>query len=216
MATGPVEVEASCAICGAPPFPECPHEGQRLELALNQAMERWEGYQRIRDWILNHARNQIITTFHALRSMRMEAHRNYLQTLPYYTLYHRYNGRPPLQPAQLQLIHSQIEQANTILQQGVDQDWRTSCLRYPEVLDYYFGLVEFGLPSDKAPAIREPRFGAPAKEGARKAVKERRESVDMGVKEQGRKARRRSRSRGGGGRTPPLPTVPMPGHYRRS
>ena len=89
-------------------------------------------------------------------------------------------------------------------------------MRYPEVLDYYFGLVEFGFPSDKAPAIRDPRFGSGAKEGARvKAVKERRESVDMSVKESGRKGRRRSRSRGGVGRTPPLPSVPMPGHYRR-
>lgn len=41
-------IEANCAICGAPPNPECPHEGQRLELALEQAMQRWEGLQRIR------------------------------------------------------------------------------------------------------------------------------------------------------------------------
>lgn len=73
--------------------------------------------------------------------MRMEAHRNYLQSLPYYTLYHQYNGRPPLNPQQLANIHSQIARANVILQQGVDQDWRTSCLRYPEILDYYLGLV---------------------------------------------------------------------------
>lgn len=41
-------IDASCAICGAPPYPECPHEGQRLELALDQAMQRWDGMQRIR------------------------------------------------------------------------------------------------------------------------------------------------------------------------
>jgi hypothetical protein len=43
-------IEASCAICGAPPFPECPHEGDRLKLAFAQAMERWAGMQTIR-WV---------------------------------------------------------------------------------------------------------------------------------------------------------------------
>lgn len=39
------DVQASCAICGAPAYPqECPHEGQRLELALNQAYERWTAH----------------------------------------------------------------------------------------------------------------------------------------------------------------------------
>lgn len=40
--------EANCAICGAPPFPECLHEGERLELALTQALERWPGFNAIR------------------------------------------------------------------------------------------------------------------------------------------------------------------------
>lgn len=40
--------EANCAICGAPPFPECPHEGERLELALNQAWDRWIWTETIR------------------------------------------------------------------------------------------------------------------------------------------------------------------------
>jgi hypothetical protein len=48
LATEPADVEANCAICGAPPYPECPHEGQRLELAMNQAQQRWAGTQAIR------------------------------------------------------------------------------------------------------------------------------------------------------------------------
>lgn len=226
------DIEASCAICGAPPFPaECPHEGERLELALTQAMERWVGFHTIRwvvcvkwlalvplltcadysKWVLDHARNQIINTFNALRTMRMEAHDNYLRSLPYYTLYHRYNGQPPLQPAQLQLIHSQIQHANIILQQGVDQDWRTSCLRYPEVLDYYFNLILFELPSERDSTITDPRFGTPKENGARK-IKEKRGSVDtrdLQVKEHRKRERRRSR---GGGTPPPAPMAPG---YRR-
>ncbi|KAF7197828.1 hypothetical protein HII31_00917 [Pseudocercospora fuligena] len=203
-------VEANCAICGAPPFPECPHEGERLELALSQAMERWAGLNAIREWVLNHARNQIISTFNQLRAMRMETHRNYLESLPYYTLYRRFNGQPPLQPAQVQLIHSQIHQANNALQQGVDQDWRTSCMRYPEVLDYYFGLIGFEFPSERDTRIVDPRFGAPKEFGTRK-IRERRDSVDFRDPPRERRRERR-RSRGGGGTPPP---APLPPSFRR-
>lgn len=49
MASMSGEVEANCAICGAPPsYPECPHEGERLELALDQAMNRWVELKNIR------------------------------------------------------------------------------------------------------------------------------------------------------------------------
>lgn len=41
-------IEASCAICGAPPYPECPHEGERLQLAFDQALARWTGMQLLR------------------------------------------------------------------------------------------------------------------------------------------------------------------------
>lgn len=160
-----------------------------------------------REWVLDHARNQIMATFHQLRAIRVEAHHNYLRTLPYYTLYHKYNGSPPLQPAQLQLIHSQIQYANQSLQQGVDQDWRTSCLRYPEVLDYYFRLVDVRFPSDRDASTRDPRFGGPPRPEAPRKIRDRRGSGDMRdlqVKEHRKRERRRSR----GGGTPPA--APMP------
>lgn len=114
-----------------------------------------------------------------------------------------------MQPVQLHHIHAQIEQAKVRLQQGIDQDWRTSCMQYPDVLDYYFALVDISFPSERDPAILDPRFGA-AKEsgGARRAVKERRNSIDMSAKSHRKTDRRRSR-----GRTPPA--APMPPHHRR-
>lgn len=154
---------------------------------------------------LDHARNAVMATFHQLRSMRVQAHHDYLQTLPYYTLYHRYNGHPPLQPAQLQLVHSQIQRANQMLQQGVDQDWRTSCLQYPTVLDYYIALAEVALPDEGHPALQDPRFGPAAPKGpVPRKVKDRRDSVDVAIREPRRRDRRKSR-----GRTPP-PRAPMP------
>lgn len=193
--------EANCAICGAPPFPECPHEGERLELALNQAWDRWIWTETIRKWVLDHARNQIITTFNEMRAMRIEAHRNYLQTLPFYTLYHRYNGAPPLGAPQLQLIHSQISSANHTLQQGVDQDWRTSCMQYPQVLDYYFNLVSVRLPREDDTVITEPVFGVPKDPPRRVKEKERRGAAAAAAEsaEYSRETR-----------TPPPPPPPPP------
>jgi len=94
-----------------------------------------------------------------------------------------------------------------MFKQGVDEDWRRSCLRYPEVLDYYYNLVEFAVPPERDPAIVDPRFGAPAKERPR--MKAKRNSADASsMKEHRKKDRRRSR-----GRTPPPPRAPMPGAF---
>lgn len=95
-----------------------------------------------------------------------------------------------------------------LFKQGVDEDWRRSCLRYPEVLDYYFDLVQFQVPSDRDPAIIDPRFGATANERPR--IREKRPSGDSTTtKEHRKKDRRRSR-----GRTPPaIPHAPMPGAF---
>lgn len=76
-------------------------------------------------------------------------------------------------------------------------------MQYPTVLDYYFNLAEIMLPDERHPAIQDPRFGPPPKSGVPRKVKERRDSVDMAVKEHRKKDRRRSR-----GRTPP--PAPMP------
>ncbi|KAK3707126.1 hypothetical protein LTR37_012295 [Vermiconidia calcicola] len=175
-------------------------------MALDQAVARWAGMQQIRDWVLNHARDQVLNTFQQLRAARYEAHLAYLQTLPCYTLFQRYSNNPPIPQPQLQNLYHQISQAQAVFQAGIDEDWRRSCLRYPDVLDYYFSLVDFTLPDSRDLAVREPRFGAPLKE-ARK-IKARRDSVDLGSG-QGKKGKRRS-SRG---RTPPA--APMPGSYRR-
>lgn len=77
-------------------------------------------------------------------------------------------------------------------------------MQYPTVLDYYFNLAEISLPDERHPAIQDPRFGPAPKASAPRKVKERRESMDMAVKEHRKKERRRSR-----GRTPP-PPAPMP------
>ena len=41
-------------------------------------------------------------------------------------------------------------------------------MRYPEVLDYYFGLIDFSFPSERDSRIADPRFGVPKEAGTRK------------------------------------------------
>ena len=162
-----------------------------------------------RDWVLNHAREQVLLTFNQLKTARYEAHLAYLQTLPCYALYQKFHGNPPLQAQQFYTLQTQINHAQGIYKAGVDEDWRRSCLRYPEVLDYYFSLVEVSLPDDKDSVMREPRFGAALKETRR--IKARRGSRGSGDFSNGhRKNGRRRTSRG---RTPPQ--APMASAFRR-
>lgn len=55
-------------------------------------------------------------------------------------------------------LQRQIAEAHAELKRGIDADWRASVLRYPEVLDYFYGLVELRLPSSRSPRVAEPPF----------------------------------------------------------
>lgn len=57
-------------------------------------------------------------------------------------------------------LQTQIAEAHAELKRGIDADWRASVLRYPEVLDYFYGLIELRLPSDRSPSVVEPPFAA--------------------------------------------------------
>ena len=54
----------------------------------------------------------------------------------------------------------QIADAQASLKRGIDEDWQASVQRYPEVLEYFFGLVDLTLPSDDDPAVRDPPLSA--------------------------------------------------------
>lgn len=56
-------------------------------------------------------------------------------------------------------MQGQLRNADQNLRIGVDADWRTACLAYPDTLDYYFRLVDIRLPSEKDPGVTRPEFG---------------------------------------------------------
>jgi hypothetical protein len=56
-------------------------------------------------------------------------------------------------------LQGQLRNADRNLKIGVDQDWRSVCLLYPETLDYYFGLVSLRLPKDGDESVMRPEIG---------------------------------------------------------
>jgi hypothetical protein len=49
-----------------------------------------------------------------------------------------------------------MRQAREYLQQGLNQDWAACLQKYPETLDYYFGLVSVEVPGDDDPRVEQP------------------------------------------------------------
>lgn len=111
------------------------------------------------DWVLNQARLQVLHLFARAKASRLEAHIQYLHTLPYYGLWQHYNGRPPLPPREFAYLQDQLRNAENNLRMGVDSDWRKACLMYPEMLDYFFGLVEINFPDEKSEMVMRPQPG---------------------------------------------------------
>ena len=55
---------------------------------------------------------------------------------------------------------TEIAAANAELKRGIDEDWRASVQRYPEVLEYFYSLVTFTLPRDDDLAVKDPPLSA--------------------------------------------------------
>ncbi|KAF9741408.1 hypothetical protein PMIN03_006909 [Paraphaeosphaeria minitans] len=157
-----MDAAPNCAICNAPAYPECPCESERLQIAVKQAEHRAmeEKLTEIRDWVISHARQHILNQFERLTSTRKAQHSAYLATLPNYTVYMQYSGHPPIHPIYVENLQRQIAEAHAELKRGIDADWRASVLRYPDVLDYFYALVQLRLPDERSPQVVEPPFAA--------------------------------------------------------
>ncbi|KAF2465465.1 uncharacterized protein BDR25DRAFT_239297 [Lindgomyces ingoldianus] len=223
-----MDTSPNCAICNAPAYPDCPCESERLQIAVKQAEHRVMDAKltEIRDWVISHARQHILNAFERLSSARKQAHSAYLASLPFYSVYMQYSGHPPIHPTALAQLQAQISEAHAELKRGVDADWRASVLRYPEVLDYFYGLVELRLPNERSPRVAEPPFavagyvdgGYDHSRIGREGKKKKRRELSAAPVERGRSHRDEhiytalGRTRG----PPPVPTPPVqPGGYPR-
>ncbi|KAI0484725.1 hypothetical protein GGR56DRAFT_38969 [Xylariaceae sp. FL0804] len=151
-------MDPDCAICRAPATMSCDCESKSLEVAIRQAESRMmqSVYNEIRHWVRKHAQDYILDYFHILSERRKVAHSQHLEQLRVHASY--YYNQPP--------HPNDIASAQANLKHGIDEDWQASVQRYPEVLEYFFGLVGTTLPEDHDPAVKDPPLSA--LNGARK------------------------------------------------
>ncbi|KND88738.1 hypothetical protein TOPH_06586 [Tolypocladium ophioglossoides CBS 100239] len=145
-------MDPNCVICNAPATLACDCEAKGLEMAVRQAEERMMRsiYSDIRSWVRAHAQDYVLEYFRLLAERRKNAHTTHLDQISAHAFYH-YNAPPH---------PNQIADAQATLKRGIDEDWQASVQRYPEVLEYYYGLVELTLPADDEPAVKDPPLSA--------------------------------------------------------
>ncbi|KAF7544684.1 hypothetical protein G7Z17_g9751 [Cylindrodendrum hubeiense] len=145
-------MDPDCAICHAPATMACDCEAKRLEVAVKQAEDRMMRsiYNDIRSWVRAHAQDYILEYFRLLAERRKTAHSAHLDRITAHA-YHYYHAPPH---------PNQIAEAQASLKRGIDEDWQSSVQRYPEVLEYFFGLVELTLPAEDEPAVKAPPLSA--------------------------------------------------------
>lgn len=183
-------MDPDCAICHAPATHACDCEAKGLEAAVQHAEHKMmqSVYNEIRTWVRAHAQDYILEYFRLLTERRKAAHSVHMEQLTA-TAYHYYHAPPH---------PSEIQAAQATLKRGIDEDWQSSVQRYPEVLEYFFGLVEMQLPPEDDTAVKDPPLSA-MNGAARKAQ---RRSSTIAPDSAQERAVRNSR------RTPPPPPPP--------
>lgn len=101
-------------------------------------------------WVRAHAQDYILEYFRLLTERRKTAHAAHMDRITAHA-YHYYHAPPH---------PNQITEAQASLKRGIDEDWQSSVNRYPEVLEYFFGLVELTLPAEDEPAVKDPPLSA--------------------------------------------------------
>lgn len=154
-----IRMDPDCAICHRPATMACDCEAKGLEVAVRQAEQRMMQsiYSDIRQWVRSHAQDYILEYFRLLGDRRKAAHTQHLEQITAHA-YHYY--RAPPHP-------DSIASAQAALKRGIDEDWQASVQRYPEVLEYFYSLVDLTLPSEDDPHVRDPPLSA--LNGSRKA-----------------------------------------------
>jgi hypothetical protein len=149
---GVVRMDPDCAICQAPASMACECEAKGLEVAVRQAESRMMQsiYNDIRSWVRAHAQDYILEYFRLLTERRKASHAQHLERIHNHAYF--YAQQPP--------HPNELAAAQAGLKRGIDEDWRASVQRYPEVLEYFYSLVELTLPDDNEPAVKDPPLSA--------------------------------------------------------
>lgn len=161
-------MDPNCAICHASASVACDCEAKGLEVAVKEAeqrvmrsiyadirfvMDSRSQYKRLTlrsTWVRAHAQDYILDYFHQLTESRKAEHSAMLDRMTSHA-WHHYNRGPNPQ---------NIAEVQAHLKRGIDEDWQASVQRYPEVLTYFFNLVEITLPADDEPGVTGLSMGS--------------------------------------------------------
>jgi len=178
-------MDPDCAICSQPALAQCECEAKGLDLAVRQAEQRMmtSVFNDIRAWVRGHAQDYILSYFSMLTTRRKDHHAQAIRHITERAAYY-YRARPH---------QSEIAAADADLKRGIDEDWKASVQRYPEVLEYFYGLVDLNLPGDDEPGVRDPPLSAL---GGVAMGRERERKVRLREPSEVEERRRRRRSRG--------------------
>jgi len=145
-------MDPDCAICSQPALAACECESKGLDLAVRQAEQRMMAgiMTDIRSWVRTHAQDYILSYFSMLTTRRKERHAAQIHSITTHAQYY-YHARPH---------PSEIMAADQELKRGIDEDWKASVQRYPEVLEYFYGLVDLNLPSEEDACVSDPPLRA--------------------------------------------------------
>lgn len=154
-----------------------------------------------RSWVRGHAQDYILSFFSTLTARRKEVHASRIHLITD-RAYHYYHAPPH---------PSEVAAADAELKRGIDEDWRASVQRYPEVLEYFYGLVELSLPGEEESCVRDPPLSAlgGGKRGVRLRVEEGLgRTRSRGALERGERDRAERRREG----RPGVAFAPVPGY----
>ncbi|KAK2626331.1 hypothetical protein QTJ16_004593 [Diplocarpon rosae] len=145
-------MDPDCAICSQPALAQCECEAKGLDIAVRQAEQRMmtSVFSEIRAWVRGHAQDYILSYFSMLTTRRKDQHAQAIHRMTEQAAYY-YRARPH---------PSEIAAADAELKRGIDEDWKASVQRYPEVLEYFYGMVGLSLPGDDEPGVRDPPLSA--------------------------------------------------------
>ena len=87
---------------------------------------------RYRTWVRKRAQDYILEYYRLLVDRRKQAHSLHIDHITSQSWAY-YNQPPP---------HAHLTAAQHELKRGIDEDWQASVQRYPEVLEYFFSLVD--------------------------------------------------------------------------
>ncbi|KAI0379222.1 hypothetical protein F5Y04DRAFT_260009 [Hypomontagnella monticulosa] len=136
-------LDPDCALCHAPASVACVCEAKAFEIALHQVEDKIISsmYNRIRVWVRHQAQELVLRNF-------SESVQDYGETAASGSSSQESTGG-----AERNHTSPTKEEFNSI--------WTSAVIRFPEVLEYYFSLVELTLPADDDPQVKDPPIRPP-------------------------------------------------------